>query len=86
MTVSRISGWFDAVIIDGIVNGAASVQVAFSWVSGKIDKFGVDGLVNLLADFVRTTGDEVRQMQTGRIQNYLVFAVMGVIVLFLVIR
>ena len=84
--ISRMSGWFDKVVIDGIVNAVGYAQVALSWLSGKIDKLGVDGLVNLIADIVRAAGGEVRQIQTGRIQNYLVFAVMGIIVLVLIIR
>jgi len=86
LVVSRAAAWFDKVIIDGLVNAVARLQVGISWLAGRADKFGVDGAVNLLADAVRAMGNGVRQVQTGRIQNYIVFAMMGIIILFLIIR
>ena len=82
--LSRILGWFDKVFIDGMVNATGRFQTGLSELSGLIDKFGVDGLVNGLARFVRDTGNEVRQIQTGRIQNYIVYATVGLIVLIVV--
>ncbi|HRU22575.1 MAG TPA: NADH-quinone oxidoreductase subunit L [Candidatus Latescibacteria bacterium] len=82
--VSRILGWFDKVLVDGVVNATGRFQTGLSELSGFVDRYGVDGLVNALAGFVRDTGNEVRQIQTGRIQNYVVYATVGLIVLIVV--
>ena len=85
-TAAQIAAIFDKLVIDGIVNGIASISERFSVFSGKVDHRIVDGLVNGVADVTREFGDRVRRVQTGRIQNYLVFAVLGAIVLILVAR
>ncbi len=50
LLLSRIGAWFDANIIDGIVNGTARVTVAISWLEGFFDNRLIDGLVNVLTD------------------------------------
>jgi len=84
--VATIAAIFDKLVIDGIVNGVASISERFSMFSGKTDHRVVDGLVNGVADVTRGVGDRVRRVQTGRVQNYLVFAVLGAIVLILIAR
>lgn len=81
---SRWLGWFDKVVIDGLVDAAGRLQKGFAELSGLMDKHGVDGLVNALANFVRGTGNDLRQLQTGRIQNYLVYAAVGLIVMIVI--
>ncbi len=53
--VARASWWFDAHVIDGIVNGVASVT--------------------------QFSGRELRQIQTGRVQNYALGIALGLIVM-----
>ena len=84
--ISKVSALFDTYVVDGIVNGAAAVARWLSALSGMIDHRGVDGLVNAIADVTQTLGDRVRRVQTGRVQNYLVFAVLGAIVLIIIVR
>jgi NADH-quinone oxidoreductase subunit L len=84
--LARISAAFDKLVIDGIVNGVASFTQGLSEFSGLVDKHGVDGLVNAMATVTRRIGDRVRTVQTGRVQNYLVYAVIGAIVLILIVR
>ena len=84
--IATIAAIFDKLVIDGIVNGVASISERFSVFSGKTDHRVVDGLVNGVADVTRGVGDRVRRVQTGRVQNYLVFAVLGAIVLILIAR
>lgn len=82
--VARILNWFDAKIVDGAVNGAATVTHWHSAISGWIDKYIVDGLVNGSAYAVGFFGIAFRKTQTGRIQTYIAFAVFGIVVLFYV--
>lgn len=78
---ARLLAWFDATIIDGIVNGAASVTRLGSVISGKFDSIVVDGLVNFTAYFAGFFGMLLRTVQTGKVQTYIVFALVGLMVL-----
>jgi NADH-quinone oxidoreductase subunit L len=69
---------FDGRVVDGAVNGTGWVTVFSSWISHLIDKYVVDGLVNLIGS---TTGESsffVRWMQTGLVQNYALWMLGGV--------
>jgi NADH-quinone oxidoreductase subunit L len=68
---SRVSGWFDLKVVDGLVNGVAKVTVAGSWLSGWHDNKIVDGLVNLTARIIGWFGATLREVQTGRVQTYI---------------
>ncbi|MBI2429069.1 MAG: NADH-quinone oxidoreductase subunit L [Ignavibacteriales bacterium] len=79
--VARLLAWFDSVIIDGIVNGAASVTRLGSVISGKFDSIVVDGMVNFTAYSAGFFGMLLRTIQTGKLQTYIVFALIGLMVL-----
>jgi NADH-quinone oxidoreductase subunit L len=79
--VSRMMNWFDTVVVDGAVNGAASVTHLQSRISGWIDKWLVDGLVNFTAYFFGFLGILLKKTQTGKIQTYIAFVLTGVVVL-----
>jgi NADH-quinone oxidoreductase subunit L len=69
---------FDNYIIDGVPNLLGKVTVATSNLSGRVvDAIGVDGFIDGLADTAQATGDIVRQPQTGRIRNYVLFGTAG---------
>jgi NADH-quinone oxidoreductase subunit L len=84
--IAKLFAWFDGRIIDGIVNGAGSVTKLGAVVSGKFDSIVVDGFVNLTATVAGTFGLVLRKVQTGRVQSYIVFAILGVVVLFFFYR
>ncbi len=63
--------WFDQTILDGIVNGVGSLGRALAVIEGAVDKYVVDGLVNLVGRLVLGFGQQVRALQTGRLQTYL---------------
>jgi len=85
LLVSRILAWFDGAIIDGIVNGVASLTVAIAWLDGLFDNRVIDGLVNLLADFTYDVGSRMRRVQTGSINAYL-YVIVGTVTLVLLAR
>jgi NADH-quinone oxidoreductase subunit L len=78
---AKVLAWFDAKIIDGIVNGAASLTRFGSVISGKFDSIVVDGIVNFTAYFAGFFGMMLRTVQTGKVQTYIVFALIGLMVL-----
>jgi len=73
-------GSFDRGIVDGLgVNGAGWLTRAASRVSMWWDSWIVDGLVNLAARIVWVLSIPVRMMQGGRVANYALMMVIGVL-------
>jgi NADH-quinone oxidoreductase subunit L len=68
---------FDKRVVDGLVNLGGWIGRAFSFVGGLIDHFVVDGAVNAVADVLGELAGGLRLIQTGRVQNYLLLALLG---------
>ncbi len=83
---SSILSWFDNKIVDGIVNGSATVTKFTSGMSGWFDTYVVDGFVNFTAFFSGFIGLSFRRLQTGKVQTYIVFIVFAVVILFLIFK
>ncbi len=81
LVIRSVLSWFDTWIIDGLVNMTAYFTRAIAWLKGLIDEKVVDGLVNLLADTIIEAGGQLRRVQTGRIQTYVILLLAGIIVL-----
>ena len=79
--LSRLLAWFDNKIIDGIVNGSATVTKWFSNFSGTFDNVIVDGIVNFVAYFSGILGLVFRKFQTGKVQTYIVFVIFSIVIL-----
>jgi NADH-quinone oxidoreductase subunit L len=78
MDAARAVFAFDSKLVDGIVNGLASVSRMSSLIVGAVDKYFVDGLVNTIAAFiVRLMSPLFRAAQTGFTQNYALVMVLG---------
>ncbi|MGA7162205.1 MAG: NADH-quinone oxidoreductase subunit L [Bacteroidota bacterium] len=84
--LSRLLAWFDSRVIDGVVNGAASVTRLTSFASGRFDSIVVDGVVNFLAYLTGLFGLMFRKIQTGRVQTYIAFVLFGVMMFFFIYR
>ena len=79
MFLSKVFSAFDSKIVDGIVNATAVVTNSFSKVVGIFDNVVIDGAVNLVANTTGTMGGITRKLQTGKVQTYLVFAIIGLV-------
>jgi NADH-quinone oxidoreductase subunit L len=75
--LSRLLSWLDSHVIDGIVHLAGAITRLVANLDGAIDKYVVDGAVNLLANTTIAAGRSLRLVQTGRIQTYLYSAFAG---------
>ena len=75
---------FDNYIIDGIVNLSAAINRVAGQAIGIFDNVVIDGAVNLLANMTGYLGGMLRKLQTGRVQSYVVFALLGLLILFFV--
>jgi len=72
-----IDDLYDLIIRYGVL-GLSHVEVAF-------DTYIVDGIVNGVARLVTTIGRDVRHVETGRVQSYMIGFFGGVAVLALVV-
>lgn len=85
LALTRVFAWFDSKVVDGIVNGVATLV---RWVSigGKyFDTYVVDGLVNFTAFISGLFGIILRKAQTGKVQTYIVFVVFSIIILLILL-
>ena len=81
MDAARAVFAFDSRVVDGIVNGLATLGRGLSQVVGAIDKYLVDGIVNTIAAFIkRLMSPLFRAAQTGFTQNYALVMVLGLMI------
>ncbi len=83
---TKLLAWFDQNIVDGVVNAVGAAGIGMARVVGAFDTYVVDGIVNFLAGTTQFLGMTMRQLQTGRIQTYIVYIVLGVVILFFAFR
>ena len=81
MKLKDLLSLFDSGIIDGAVNGTAKLGKKLSDFDGAFDRIVVDGAVNAVGDGVVSAGGVLRKLQTGLVQNYLIFAIVGIALL-----
>ena len=69
--IARAAYWFNQNVLDGIVNGVgAGVTATGRWVYKYIDQGAVDGTINGSGAVSSTLGQALRQLQTGKVQQY----------------
>src|SRR5688572_3407984 len=82
---SRLLWWFDAWIVDGLVNGVRHLTViAFGYGSNLFDKYVVDGAVNGVAWGAKGGSMMFRRVQSGLVQNYALIMGGGIVLIALV--
>ena len=84
--MTRLFRWFDNTIIDGVVNGVAYLTQKGSSGTGKFDNSFIDGLVNLVGSIVMFFGLLFRKIQTGKVQNYITYVLLGIIIFYFIFR
>jgi len=62
------------------------LMLPFSWLVGWIDRYLVDGILNVLSAWTLTAGNGLRRMQSGRAQDYVYGIALGVLLLMVWIR
>jgi NADH-quinone oxidoreductase subunit L len=73
--------------IDDIYEGGLALALlAFSRIIGWIDRYFVDGVLNVVSAWTVSTGNVLRTVQTGRAQDYVYGVAVGLLILLLWIR
>lgn len=70
----------DKRILDRGIHASAYCHVILAHVVGWFDKFIVDGIVRFLAAVVRGIGGMARSFQNGKIQDYILYAILALII------
>ena len=83
--IGKFCTWIDRTIFDGIIHGSAKVMIAVSKWDRLFDESVVDGFVNLLGNSTFAVGRSLRVVQTGRLRQYVMFIVVGVVALFAIL-
>ena len=81
-------GFFDRVVIDGVVNFWAKLCQFVTRTVGTLDYWGVDGAVRTLGDMTLGAGRKVRKLQTGLLQQYVyasLYLACGVVVVYKIV-
>lgn len=79
------SKWWDEHIVDGLVRLTAQVSVAVCSLAKATDERVIDhGIIRGSAKRVMLTGSRLRRIQTGVVENYALYTLVGAITLILV--
>ena len=69
--------------LDGLYRGLyRAIILGFSRLIGWLDRYLVDGVVNVLSAWTLRAGDRVRRLQTGQPQDYVYGVALGTLLLF----
>jgi NADH-quinone oxidoreductase subunit L len=79
--ISTTFSRFDHSIVDGFVNGVASITMGLSMVHAWIDKWIIDGFVNLVGGITKLWGRLLRFTQTGMAQDYVLVIFVGLVMI-----
>ncbi len=78
---AKLLALFDLRVVDGVVNLVAAIGRFLGTFIGHFDNIVIDGLVNLIANITGFFGSLLRKVQTGSIQTYVIFAILGLMTL-----
>lgn len=78
--VAYVIGWFDRVVVDGIVNLVGLGTAALARSTGRFDKDVIDGAVNGIAATIRAGSAVFRKVQTGFAQSYVLTMLITVVI------
>jgi len=77
--LGRLADWIDRRIIDGLVDGTARLVRRVSRWAIRFDEGAVDGAVDGVGRVHLAASSALRSLQTGRIYNYALAVVLGVV-------
>lgn len=80
--IASLASAIDREIIDRFVNGIAWSARQVAGIDAWLDRHLVDGFVNSTANATWSVGLKLRDLQTGRLRQYVMFIVVGTVVLF----
>jgi NADH:ubiquinone oxidoreductase subunit 5 (subunit L)/multisubunit Na+/H+ antiporter MnhA subunit len=83
--ISRRVAQFDKSVIDRFIDWLAYCVRRISLLDDLIDRYVVDGAVNWTARQTHALGLNLRQVETGKLRQYVMFIVVGTVALFMIV-
>jgi NADH:ubiquinone oxidoreductase subunit 5 (subunit L)/multisubunit Na+/H+ antiporter MnhA subunit len=80
--IAALAAGFDRNVIDRFIDGLAWSARQLAGIDAWIDRHVVDGLVNTTAAATWNAGIALKRLQTGRLRQYVMFIVVGIVALF----
>ncbi|MBS0209117.1 MAG: NADH-quinone oxidoreductase subunit L [Planctomycetes bacterium] len=84
--VANLVAKCDKQVIDRFIDGTARAAVRVAKFDDLIDRHFVDGLVNITAHWTYSIGRSLRNIQTGKLRQYVMLIVVGTVVLAVLIQ
>ena len=86
LKLSNTISWLDWEFYDKyFINGFGYLTKFISNISGKFDYDGIDqGFVDSFGRAVNIFGDGLKKIQTGRLQNYILYVVAGILIIIII--
>jgi NADH-quinone oxidoreductase subunit L len=81
LALGRVAAWFDAEVVDGLVNGTAALARGVSRLAIGFDGGIIDGAVNGVGRAFGAFSRALRRLQTGFVYNYALAVVFGLVVI-----
>ena len=78
--ISNITSRIDTQWIDRSIHFLAYLQVGLSFLMSWVDRMIIDGSVNVVADAAGRMGALTRSLSAGKIQTYILWAMLGLII------
>lgn len=70
----------DTKVVDGALHVSAYGHVMLAHFVGWFDKFFIDGSVSVFTGFIRWVGGIIRSYQNGKVQDYILWAIIALII------
>ena len=83
--LARVAAGIDKRLIDGLAHGLVRSVRLVSTFDDHFDRLLVDGLVNATARSIYGVGLQMRELQTGKIRQYVVWVAVGTVGLFVMV-
>jgi len=81
LRLASVVDFTDRKILDGIIHTASKSYVVLAHITGFVDKYIVDGLVDGTAKVAVSFGGVLSGIQSGKIQSYILAALLGILIL-----
>ncbi len=85
MFISRRVADFDRKVIDRLIDGAAVAVTKLAVLDDLIDRHGVDWAVNAVGRWTYSAGHSLKQVQTGKLRQYVTFIVIGTVAILVLV-
>ena len=80
-----LSKWWDETVVDGLVRLTAQISLAVCTLARTTDERVLDhGIIRNTAGGVMKTGGYLRKIQTGVVENYALYTLMGAIIILII--